>query len=70
MLATETPLLQRFWYPVMPVAELASGPKPFRLLGRDIVVWIDGEGLPAALDDRCCHRMARLSKGFYNNEKV
>ncbi len=67
MLVTETQLLQHFWYPVMPVTELAAGPKPFRLLGRDIVVWIDGEGQPAALDDRCCHRLAKLSKGFYNN---
>jgi phenylpropionate dioxygenase-like ring-hydroxylating dioxygenase large terminal subunit len=67
MLATETPLLRRFWYPLMPVELLADGPKPFRLLGQDLVVWLDGEGNPALMDDRCCHRTAKLSRGFYNN---
>jgi phenylpropionate dioxygenase-like ring-hydroxylating dioxygenase large terminal subunit len=49
------------------VAMLAEGPKPFRLLGRDLVLWLDGEGTPSAMDDRCCHRTAKLSKGFYSN---
>ncbi|MGK7862284.1 Rieske 2Fe-2S domain-containing protein [Falsiroseomonas sp. E2-1-a4] len=65
MLATATPLLRRFWYPVMPVAHLAEVPKPFRLLDQDLVLWLDGDGNPAAMDDRCCHRTAKLSKGFY-----
>jgi phenylpropionate dioxygenase-like ring-hydroxylating dioxygenase large terminal subunit len=67
MLATETPLLRRFWYPLMPVGQLADGPRPFRLLGQDLVLWLDGEGQPALMDDRCCHRTAKLSKGFYSN---
>jgi phenylpropionate dioxygenase-like ring-hydroxylating dioxygenase large terminal subunit len=65
MLVTATPLLRRFWYPVMPAAQLAQGPQPFRLLGQDLVLWLDGDGAPAAMDDRCCHRTAKLSKGFY-----
>lgn len=67
MLQTATPMLRRFWYPVMPLAQLQDGPKPFRLLGQDIVLWVDGDGRPAAMDDRCCHRTAKLSKGFYSN---
>jgi len=67
MRATETPLLSQFWYPVIPVSLLEDGPRPFRLLGRDIVLWLDGDGRPSALDDRCCHRTAKLSKGFYAN---
>ena len=67
MLQTQTPLLRRFWYPVMPVEKLADGPQPFRLLGQDLVIWQDGEGRLSALDDRCCHRTAKLSKGFYAN---
>ncbi len=67
MRPTETPILARFWYPLIPVAYLADGPKPFRLLGRDLVVWRDGEGRPSLLEDRCCHRTAKLSKGFYAN---
>jgi phenylpropionate dioxygenase-like ring-hydroxylating dioxygenase large terminal subunit len=70
MLVTQTPLLQRFWYPLMPLAMLADGPKPFRLLGRDLVLWLDGEGQPAVMDDRCCHRTAKLSKGFYTEGRL
>ncbi|MCX7930998.1 MAG: aromatic ring-hydroxylating dioxygenase subunit alpha [Rhodovarius sp.] len=70
MLATQTPLLRRFWYPLMPLSMLADGPKPFRLLGRDLVLWLDGEGQPAVLEDRCCHRTAKLSKGFYENGRL
>ncbi len=66
MRVTQHPVLRRFWYPLMPVRLLADGPKPFRLLGEDIVLWLDGEGRPAALADRCCHRTAKLSLGFYD----
>ena len=59
MLVTQQKVLRRFWYPVMPVALLADGPRPFTLLGEPIVVWTDGDGKPAALRDRCCHRTAR-----------
>jgi len=65
MLVTKQPILRRFWYAVMPESHLVDGPKPFRLLGEDIVLWRDGEGRYAALADRCCHRTAKLSKGTY-----
>jgi phenylpropionate dioxygenase-like ring-hydroxylating dioxygenase large terminal subunit len=64
MLATQQPVLRRFWYPVMPVSALAEGPKPFRLLGEDLVLWLAAPDRPAAASDRCCHRSARLSRGF------
>src|SRR5271170_370725 len=64
MLVTRQNVLRRFWYPVMPVTSLADGPKPFTLLGQAIVLWLDGEGRPAAMVDRCCHRTAKLSLGF------
>jgi phenylpropionate dioxygenase-like ring-hydroxylating dioxygenase large terminal subunit len=70
MLQTATPMLRRFWYPVIPLSSLAEGPKPFRLLGQDLVIWLDGEGRPAAMDDRCCHRTAKLSKGFYTDGRL
>jgi phenylpropionate dioxygenase-like ring-hydroxylating dioxygenase large terminal subunit len=70
MLATATPLLRRFWYPLMPLSMLADGPKPFRLLGQDLVLWLDGEGEPAVMEDRCCHRTAKLSKGFYQDGRL
>ena len=70
MRVTQHPVLRRFWYPLMPVRLLADGPKPFRLLGEDLVLWLDGDGKPAALADRCCHRTAKLSLGFYDEGRL
>ena len=64
MLNTQQNVLKKFWYAVMPLDHLKDGPKPFTLLGQKIVLFLDGEGQPAALEDRCCHRTARLSKGW------
>jgi len=64
MLVTQQKVLRRFWYCTMPLGELDAGPKPFTLLGEHIVLWRDAQGQPAALLDRCCHRTAKLSKGF------
>ncbi len=67
MLTTQQPILRKFWYAVMPLTDLAAGPKPFTLLGEHIVLFLDGAGQPAALKDRCCHRTAKLSKGWCKN---
>jgi phenylpropionate dioxygenase-like ring-hydroxylating dioxygenase large terminal subunit len=64
MLTTRQPVFRKFWHAVMPLAHLESGPQPFTLLGEDIVLFLDAHGQPAALKDRCCHRTARLSKGW------
>ncbi len=62
MLVTQQPVLRRFWYPVMPLADLER-PARFELLGQKLALWRDASGLPVALADRCCHRAARLSAG-------
>ena len=64
MLTTQQPVLRRFWYALMPMSALDDGPKPFKLLGEDLVLWRQADGTPVAMRDRCCHRTARLSKGF------
>jgi phenylpropionate dioxygenase-like ring-hydroxylating dioxygenase large terminal subunit len=64
MLTTKPPLMRRFWYATVPLSALVAGPQPFRLMGEDIVLFLDGEGEPAALRDRCVHRTAKLSKGW------
>jgi len=64
MLTTQQKVLRRFWYAVIPLEDLAAGPKPFRLLGEDIVLFLGPDAKPAALKDRCCHRTAKLSKGW------
>lgn len=64
MRVTQQPVLKKFWYPVVPLAQLsAETPYPFQLLGQRIVLWLDGDGNPVAVHDRCCHRSARLSQG-------
>ena len=64
MLTTQQPVFRKFWHAVMPLAHLqGERPQPFRLLGEDIVLFLDAQGEPKALKDRCCHRTARLSKG-------
>jgi phenylpropionate dioxygenase-like ring-hydroxylating dioxygenase large terminal subunit len=67
MLVTRQKVLRRFWYPVMPLGEFTEGPRPFTLLGERIVVWKDGQGRVSALEDRCCHRTAALSRGYYED---
>ncbi|TSE26080.1 Methylxanthine N1-demethylase NdmA [Tepidimonas sediminis] len=64
MLVTRQPVFRRHWYAVMPLSALRDGPRPFTLLGENIVLFLDADGQPAALQDRCCHRTARLSKGW------
>ena len=64
MLFTKQKVLRRFWYATLPIDKLNDGPKPFTLLGENIVLFLDDKGEPAALRDRCCHRTARLSKGW------
>jgi len=63
MLTTRQRVFRKFWHAVMPLADLGDGPKAFTLLGENIVLFLDAQGEPAALKDRCCHRTAQLSKG-------
>ena len=70
MLVTKQPVLRRFWYPIIPVAQLLDAPKSFQLLGERIVLWLDAEGKPAAVRDRCCHRSAQLSLGHVVDGKI
>src|ERR1700737_1584950 len=64
MLCTKQKVLRRFWYATVPINLLNGGTKPFTLLGENIVLFLAGEGKPAALADRCCHRPAKLSRGW------
>ena len=70
MLSTKQRVLRRFWYATVPIEHLKDGPKPFTLLGEPIVLFLDAKGEPAALEDRCCHRTAKLSKGWCNNGNI
>jgi phenylpropionate dioxygenase-like ring-hydroxylating dioxygenase large terminal subunit len=53
------------WYPVFYTEDLNKlNPTPFTLLDRDLVIWWDSQAQEwRAFDDRCPHRLARLSEG-------
>lgn len=70
MLVTKQNTLRRFWYPVMPMKLLADGPQPFTLFGEDIVLWRADDGQPVAAADRCCHRSAKLSRGWIDDGNI
>ncbi len=71
MLATKQPVFRRFWYPVMRADRLDDGkPHPFKLLGENIVLRKRSDGQYACVKDRCCHRTAKLSLGFVENDHI
>lgn len=52
------------WYAVAPAASIdGSRPTAFTLLGKSLVLWRDGDGRWACVEDRCPHRAAPLSEG-------
>jgi phenylpropionate dioxygenase-like ring-hydroxylating dioxygenase large terminal subunit len=71
VLTTRQAVFRKFWHAVMPLSHLMDGrPQPFTLLGENIVLFLDAQGQPAALKDRCCHRTAKLSKGWCVDGKL
>jgi len=60
MLTTQQKVFRNFWYATLRLEDLKDGPKSFTLLGEKIVIWLDASGEPACLQDRCCHRTAKL----------
>ncbi|MCY3926603.1 MAG: aromatic ring-hydroxylating dioxygenase subunit alpha [bacterium] len=54
--------LRHYWHPVAVASEVTAEPQQVRLLGEDIVLYRDAEGL-VALRDKCVHRGAALSRG-------
>jgi phenylpropionate dioxygenase-like ring-hydroxylating dioxygenase large terminal subunit len=55
--------LRRCWQPVARVPDLADGPRRAILLGEALSVFLQADGTPAVISDRCPHRGASLSLG-------
>jgi phenylpropionate dioxygenase-like ring-hydroxylating dioxygenase large terminal subunit len=51
------------WYAAAEADELGAGPVGRIFLGEPVVMYRTPDGTPVALEDRCCHRRAPLSKG-------
>ena len=56
--------LTGYWYPLARVNDVLATPLHRKLLGRDLVLWRDGNGVISALPDRCPHRESKLSIGW------
>lgn len=56
-------LLRRYWQPVALSSQLLDLPLPIKVLGEDLVLFRDGNGVPGLLDSRCCHRGSSLVYG-------
>ena len=54
--------LRRYWHPVAVSEDVTDEPRQVRLLGENIVVYRDSEGL-VAMRDKCVHRGVALSGG-------
>jgi len=70
VLTTKQTVLRKFWYATVRLSDLADGPRAFKLMGTDIVLFRDEAGEPVALLDRCCHRTAKLSIGWCEGGKI
>lgn len=56
-------MMRNFWFPVGVAQEIGEGPAAARLLGEDLVLFRDPQGVWGALDLACPHRGAALSLG-------
>lgn len=56
--------LRSLWYPVVASWEVGSNPLGITRLGENLALWRDHDGVVHAIEDRCPHRGARLSKGW------
>jgi vanillate O-demethylase monooxygenase subunit len=57
------PFLRNCWYVAAEAGEVTRTPLARLLLGEPVVLYRREDGTPVALENRCCHRRAPLSKG-------
>jgi phenylpropionate dioxygenase-like ring-hydroxylating dioxygenase large terminal subunit len=65
-----THYLKNTWYAAAQADELASGPLARTLLEQPIVLFRTASGMVTALQDRCPHRFAPLSRGKVRGEEL
>jgi phenylpropionate dioxygenase-like ring-hydroxylating dioxygenase large terminal subunit len=62
--------IRNVWHPVLPSWRVSDAPVGITRLDENLVVWRDKDGTLRALEDRCPHRGARLSKGWNLGDRV
>ena len=63
-------LLLDYWHPVICTRHLKRQPISVKLCERQIVLFLTAQQKVGALDDRCCHRGMRLSRGWVEGERL
>ncbi len=62
---------QNCWYPITFIQDIPSDrPLGFSLYDEPFVIFRDGDGKLACLQDRCSHRAAKLSEGQILDGKI
>jgi phenylpropionate dioxygenase-like ring-hydroxylating dioxygenase large terminal subunit len=69
VLVSELPVLRRHWHPVALASAVTTAPVARRLLGTDLVLW-RAHGAVRVAEDRCPHRLARLSGGDVEGDSL
>src|SRR6266849_254105 len=70
-MSTGTAFLKNTWYVAAWSHEIAADGMLARTITRvPLLFWRDGAGGVVALDDRCCHRAAPLSKGRREGDNI
>jgi vanillate O-demethylase monooxygenase subunit len=70
-MSTESAFLRNTWYVAAWSHEIAADGMLARTIVRvPLILWRDGAGRVTALDDRCCHRAAPLSKGRREGDNI
>lgn len=59
-----------YWHPVLCSSSLKKKPVSVKIHGKEIAIFRTKSGSVAALEDRCCHRRMRLSKGWVEGESL
>ena len=65
-----TDFVRNAWYPIAWSDELDEGPLGRRLLGEPVVMFRNGQGVAAALEDRCAHKFLPLSMGRVCGDEI
>ncbi len=60
----------KLWHPVLANTDLVGLPVAVSLLGRDLVLWKDTQGIAHAWADRCPHRGAKFSLGRVVDDRL
>ena len=62
--------LRNIWYCAAESKELGATPLGRVFLNEPVVMYRTADGTPVALEDRCCHRRAPLSKGKVEGDRL